>query len=243
MEERTEFTPARHAFRFPNRFRNVIWSGRLPPWTGRTKTVTSRGRCGGMVFSALDHFHAGRPVPPSTPHDFAGAEVPPDGHPLADHLHSRQLHSMVTSWCGALNGLRFLLWSLLPTAALTTRTSRELEKIVASIDDGVPVALGLVTASSVRPGHLGRNHQAVCHGSRKSSSGEVDLLIYDPNHPYDPSSPERSDIVLRRADSETSGAEPPSFPYRSSSTAGRTRYWRGFFLERYRFRTPPAPLR
>ncbi|GAA3059857.1 MULTISPECIES: hypothetical protein [Actinomycetes] len=239
----TGFDPRRHAFRFPNRFVDVLFSGRLPPVVGRKVTWTGRGRCGGMAFSALDHLHAEAEVPPSTSEDFRTADgtspgVPPDGHPLADHIRARQRRSMVTGWCGALNGIRYLTWSAMPTGWLIRLTRREVRRALASLDDGVPVVLGLVSVHSLRPSALGRNHQAVCHGYRRSPAGELELLLYDPNHPYDPCAPARSAVVLRRREGDA-----PSSPYQSGAPGSVPRPWRGFFVARYRPRPLPPTLR
>ncbi|GAB3190989.1 hypothetical protein [Nesterenkonia suensis] len=242
-ERRTGFSLRRQAFRFPNRFVDVLFSCRLPPIVGRRVTWTGRGRCGGMAFSALDHFHAGAEVPASTAEDFRTADgtcpdVPPDGHPLADHIRTRQRHSMLTGWGGARNGLRYLTWSALPTGWLIRLTRRELRRALASLDDGVPVVIGLVSVHSLRPSALGRNHQAVCHGYRRTPAGELELLVYDPNHPYDPDVPARSAVVLRR-----SVGDAPSSPYQSGAPDSGPRPWRGFFMARYRPRRLPTALR
>lgn len=228
----TAFTPHRHAFRFPNRFINAVWDGRCPPLLGPRVQVTTRGRCGGMAFASLDLFHAGAPAPTLTASDFAGSHVPPDGHPLADYIRVRQLHSMLTGWHGARNGLTFLRWSMRSTQSLRIRTQHQMTKILASLDAGVPVVLGLVRAEDARFSSLGRNHQAVCYGYRVDASGLPELLIYDPNLPFGHLSPDDDSddggVVLRRSPE----AEQSSFPY-ESTRGTRTDRWRGFFVEHY----------
>lgn len=229
----TAFTPHRHAFRFPNRFINAVWDGRFPPLLGPRVQMTTRGRCGGMAFASLDLFYAGRPAP--TASDFAGSHVPPDGHPLADYIRVRQLHSMLTGWHGARNGLTFLRWSMRSTQTLKTRTQHQMTKILASLDAGEPVVLGLVRATGARLSSLGRNHQAVCYGYRIGTSGHPELLIYDPNHPFphpshlSPDDDSGDGVVVLRRSSE---AEQSSFPY-ESTRGTRTDRWRGFFVEHY----------
>ena len=82
----TAFDPTVHGFGFDDRFVNVV--ALLP---GGLKLRT-KGRCGGMTYAALDYFHLGRGAPtyvPSPP-----ARVPPDRHPLANHLLRRQLEEL-----------------------------------------------------------------------------------------------------------------------------------------------------
>src|SRR5699024_3873916 len=92
----TDYTPKRYASLFPNTFTNSIWSGSIPPFIGRKFSIATSGRCGGMAFASLDFFHLKTPVPTPSPKDFASSNVPPDGHPLADYIYTRQLHSMLT---------------------------------------------------------------------------------------------------------------------------------------------------
>jgi hypothetical protein len=107
----TSFDPAVHGFHFDNRFTNV--AGTLP---GGLK-ISTRGRCGGMTYAALDYHHLGRAAPAFVP--TAPARVPPDGHPLSEYLLRRQLDSMANQ-----SALRFVTWTLFP-------------------DDGLPFARGV----------------------------------------------------------------------------------------------------
>lgn len=68
----TSFLPSRDGFAFPNQFRNG--------------TFNTYGRCNGMAWTALDYFHAGRPIPAITEVDFErplesglAAAITPDG--------------------------------------------------------------------------------------------------------------------------------------------------------------------
>jgi hypothetical protein len=229
----TGYEPRRYAFRFPNDFVNVVWSGRLPPGIGKRVEWSTDGRCGGMAFASLDFFHLRIPVPPLTPSNFAGSTVPPDGHPLADYIYRRQLRSMIRGVRGARDGLRFIRWSKRSTDTLVVKTHGEIRKIVKSIDAGEPVVLGLIKATNAKVKNLGDNHQVVCYGYRTDDSGHFEFLIYEPNEPYDSKAPGDYEVVLGRRDNFASS----TFPYRSTRP-GRTEDWRGFFVQRYRPNQP-----
>src|SRR5690625_488521 len=230
----TDFSPERYAFRFRNAFKNAVWSGRIPPVIGRKYHLTTSGRCGGMAFASLDFFHLRTPVPTLDAKAFSPSEVPPDGHPLADYIYSRQLHSMLTKIGGARDGLRFLHWSGLSSAALRAKTTGEEHQIVAALDRGQPVVLGLVQATSRSLRAQGVNHQVVCYGYRTTARGDLEFNIYDPNEPFQTSSNGDYSVILRRADD----FERSEFPYQVSRP-GRLDQWRGFFVMHYRPHHPP----
>jgi hypothetical protein len=210
----TPFDPAVHGFRFDNRFVNVVAT--LP---GGPKLRT-RGRCGGMTYAALDYFHLGRPAPTYTPR--APAVVPPDGHPLARYLLTRQLDSF-----GNDSALRFLAWTLFPDEGLPFAkgvrrwTADEIPKVRAAVDAGRPVALGLIGARAIA--EVGRrNHQVVGFGYRTVPGG-VDLLVYDPNdHGV------TSVLRWRKGQSEIEASNRPSRP------------WRGLFVHDHDPAVPPV---
>lgn len=234
----TDYSPEQYAFRFPNAFINAVWSGRLPPRIGRQYEISSRGRCGGMAFASLDFFHIKTPVPSLASTDFSPLNVPPDGHPMADYIYVRQLHSMLTKVHGLRDGLRYLRWSGASTAALLAKTAVEEQKVVESIDLGQPVVLGLIKATSRSLKAQGQNHQVVCYGYRSAGSGHLEFYIYDPNEPFRASSSSPYEVILGQADD----AEHAEFPYQVNR-GDRVDRWRGFFVVRYRPRQPdPAVL-
>ena len=53
-------------------------------------------------------------------------------------------------------------------------------RIRASLDDGIPAPLGLVTVASANPAKLRHNHQALAFGYALSGR-EVTMRVYDPN--------------------------------------------------------------
>jgi hypothetical protein len=101
-------------------------------------------------------------------------------------------------------------------------------RIRASLDDGIPAPLGLVTVASANPAMLRHNHQALAFGYALSGS-EVTLRVYDPNSGPD-------DDVFIRFDA--------SAPQRATAFSHNLSLgWpvRGFFLVGYSPATPPPP--
>jgi len=209
----TTFNPAVHGFRFDNRFVNVIVS--LP---GKG-TVRTSGRCGGMAYAALDYYARDRPAPTFLP--TPPARVPPDGHPLADYLLTRQIESFRNP-----SALRFISWTLFPDDGLPFAkgvrkwTADEVTQLKKSIDRGDPVVVGLIGARSLSD--VGRrNHQAVAFGYQLVPGG-VDVQIYDPN-----THGTTSLLRWRKGESEVHASNRP------------TRPWRGFFVHGYDAKVPP----
>lgn len=211
----TAFDPRVHGFPFANRFRNNV--AVLP---GGAKIRTS-GRCGGMAYAALDIFHAGRTAPA---HDWSRFPlgVPPDGTPLADYLYRRLFDSYLE-----VSAVRFLAWTLLPDlhhpifSGVTKWTGEEVRRFRAQIDEGLPLALGLVGARRIAD--VGRrNHQVVGIGYTDVRGG-TDLHIHDNNHPG-------VTVTLRwrkgSSELESSHGAP----------------WRGAFVHTYHPHVPPAQI-
>lgn len=232
----TDYSPELYAFRFPNAFVNRIWSGRIPPFIGRNVEFTTSGRCGGMAFASLDFFHLRAPVPPLSTEDLSPSLVPADGHPLADYIYTRQLHSMLTTVRGLRDGLRYIRWSSYSAATIAAKTSVEERKVIASLDRGQPVVLGLIKATSRKLSAQGVNHQVVCYGYRTNASGRVEFYVYDPNDPFRPSSKNHQSGVLRQSDDTQSG-----FAY-EEQLSRRIDSWRGFFVVGYRPHRPSSAL-
>jgi hypothetical protein len=208
----TPFRPDLHGFRFGNGF--VDEFVKLP---GGKYAFTTRGRCGGMAFLALDLWHHKRPVP-------ACDTVPADDAPLAKLIQNRLFDSFI------LNGLRYIEFALMPLhprwrifkgAAKVTR-NKEFPKVKASIDAGEPCPIGLCQAESL--GALGGDHQVVCYGYVEGPE-ESALLIWDNNHPskemrlaFATRYSRHADMTIRHSDGSK---------------------WRAFFLEKYRPEPPP----
>ncbi|HZL05127.1 MAG TPA: hypothetical protein VFE45_06875 [Coriobacteriia bacterium] len=207
MHMDTGFRPSTHGFGFPNAWHDLVLGA-----------ITSRGRCGGMVFAALDRFAADVPL---TPAEQARA-LPDYRAPLARHIWRRQVESIVTR-LGS-NLMRFALLTYLPSHAPkgTARTRQsELPRVLAALEVGQPVPLGLVSGLSVR--HLAQNHQVLAYAA-DVEGGLARIRIYDPNFPH------RDDVVL---EVPIAGTGPVM-----ERAGARTVPWRGFFAERY----TPAPV-
>ena len=187
------------------------------------------GLCGGMIFAALDYWHA-RVRPP--------AARPAPGSPLQEYIVRR----LIASWRPAAVA-RYYRWMNLPDGdreilalgrRLKTRRgvswrtiAVQWPRIRASLDDGIPAALGLVTVASANPAQLRHNHQALAFGYALSGH-EVTLRVYDPNSGQD-------DGVCIRFDA--------SSPERAIAFSHNLNLgWpvRGFFLVGYSPATPPA---
>jgi len=208
MHMDTGFRPSKHGFGFPNAWHDLVLG-----------VIASRGRCGGMVFAALDRFGAGAPLEPAE----QARALPDHGSPLAHHIWRRQVDSIVTRLGG--NLWRFVLLTYLPSHApegsAGTR-QRELPLVLAALELGQPVPLGLVSGLSVR--HLAQNHQVLAYAA-DVEGGLARIRIYDPNFPR------RDDVVL---EVPIAGVGPVT-----ERAGARAIPWRGFFVERY----TPAPVR
>jgi hypothetical protein len=188
------------------------------------------GLCGGMVFAALDYWYAG--VRPPTAR-------PAPGSPLYQYIVRR----LVDSWHIPVGVAEFYQWMNLPDGnSSLTMLGRQLvtergvswrtitgewPQVKASLDDGDPAALGLVTVASANPADLGRNHQVLAYGYELAGP-EVTVRVYDPNSG-------RSDGV-RIWFAADAPAEATTF----SHNLNLNRPVRGFFLNGYSPATPPA---
>lgn len=229
---KTAFVPELYGFHFGNGFTNQV---KIEIAGLSIGSFTTYGRCGGMAFAALDYFHLGRPAPTHDADDFGGPAVPPDGSPLADYIYTRLLDSFnldnVAKFITMTESLDHSTWIALPPADNrgTPRITKqdEIPKLRSQLDQGIPVALGLVGASSI--GDIGsKNHQVVAYDyAIRPGTTTIDIWIYDCNHPdtrpmlttvTDGSS---NDFVV-----ETIDGAPVGDP------------WRGFFVESYSPRQP-----
>lgn len=211
----TGFTPGEHGFKFANNFVDEFID--LP---GGKHAFTTRGRCGGMAFLALDHWHHKRPIP-------GGTALPGDDTPLAKLIQKRLFESFLK------NGLRYVEFALMPLhpkwgvfkgAAKVTR-NKEFPKVKKSIDAGTPCAIGLCQAESLKT--LGGDHQVVCYGYEEGPETSA-LLIWDNNYPgreqrvtFATRYSRQGDMTIRHSD----GSE-----------------WRAFFHEDYDPEKPPEGL-
>jgi len=206
---RVSFDPSRDAFAFRNTFTNKMSIARIP-------ITETRGRCGGMAFAALDHWHAKIPIP-------ATEELPPDGEPLADYIHDRMRTSMIDNW------ERFVFFMRCPDQRIpfagptVPRLVREeeLPKLIALLSDGEPQPIGLTQAHDQHG--LAMDHQVVAYGYEQEG-GRTRIFIWDNRYGR------REDVL------EFSTAYKPDDRAIRHSDGSQ---WRGFFVERYTAKVPP----
>ena len=100
--------------------------------------------------------------------------------------------------------------------------NEESPKLRASIDKGVPVPIGLVSARSIS--NIGENHQVVAYGYKLDpGSKELTVYIYDNNFP----------------DKEAILSVSPSNAQITETVSGNVvDTWRGFFVEEYKINSP-----
>jgi hypothetical protein len=211
---RAPFLPSRHGFAFGNSWPAApAISVRTP--AGRIGIGNAAlGLCGGMVFAALDYWHAGQ-LPP--------ALRPAPGTPLYRFIVRR----LIKSWHMPAGVAGYYRGMLSSDAGLARRTiSRQWPRIRALLDDGRPAPLALVTVASPSPLLLGRNHQVLAYGYALEGA-EVTLAVYDPNSGPD------DGAVIRFS---TTGTAAAGFAHTVSIG------WpvRGFFLTRYTAARPPT---
>ena len=186
------------------------------------------GLCGGMVFAALDFWHAGI-LPPAT--------RPAPGESLYRYIVRR----LVESWHLPAGVAQYYQWMNLPDGdtgfdvfghhvvverGLAWRTIHvQWPQIKADLDHGIPAALGLVTVASHRPQDLGRNHQVLACGYDVTNQ-RCTVRVYDPNQA------QRDDIYIQF--DTTAPTTPTTFHH----NLGIDEPVRGFFRTAY---TPGAP--
>lgn len=183
-----------HGFKFPNSYTNdykVIPDKYIPDfiYSGDLKFST-KGRCGGMAFAALDYFYAHKMIPGYT-------STPSNDNPLSKYILDRLHDSLDISFTGILSALgsialsaspagsisdldvvpRYVYLTMAPTEnshtifdkctvgcfpGIRPLTDSEVSKAVRILDQKKPVVLGLIRASSI--GDIGLNHQVVAYG-------------------------------------------------------------------------------
>jgi hypothetical protein len=229
----TGFLPSRDGFAFTNSWPPA--PAIILPTPVRRIGIgnAAAGLCGGMVFAALDYWHA---------HIRPPAARPAPGSPLYRYLVRR----LIASWHIPAGVARYYGWMNLPDTdgrldllgrrmltgrGLVARTiAVQWPRLRASLDQGIPGVLGLVTVASANPAQLGHNHQALAFGYAVAGS-EVTVRVYDPNSGPD-------DTVAIRFDAASTARSPA---LRHNLNLG----WpvRGFFLAPYSPSVPPVPER
>jgi hypothetical protein len=224
------FLPSRHGFAFANSWPSAPALAVTTRFASIGIGNAAGGLCGGMVFAALDYWHAGIAPP---------AVQPAPGSPLYRYLVRRLMASWhlpagvarYYHWMGMTDGdssLELLGRRLVTRRGVSWRTIElEWPQVRAILEAGIPAALGLVTVASLNPLELGCNHQALAFGYAESGS-TVTVRAYDPN------SGPRDDIGIRF---DTAA---PTAATAFSHNLGLARPVRGLFLTGYSPAVPPA---
>ncbi len=216
----TNFVPSLHGFHFFNYFANVIFDNWLGSWT-------THGRCGGMAFAALDYYHAGIPIPMHVTSDFPNGYAPDVNSTLARYIYDRLMDSfnwnnisMFHNWTWKRDHYTCVFGDGVPQ--LTKQ--EEFPKLRAKLQEG-PQPIGLVGATNIT--EIGdKNHQVVAVGYEyDEASGKMTVIVYDNNHP--------DEYVYL-----TSESNQLHFYSSKTDSAGKTKEYRGFFVEEYSPKTP-----
>ena len=178
-----------------------------------------------MAFAALDYFLKGIPVPKYTGNLF-NAEVPPDGHWLADYIYSRLMDSFIVP-----SSIKYVHWTLASDHETVlggkgvSRWTKEEEfpKLRRIIDLGKPVVLGMVDATNL--GEIGlKNHQVIAYGYEWHPKANImNVFVYDNNTVG-------TEVVL--------SSEPGNRHFDATNKYNDP--WRGFFVADYQQKTPPV---
>jgi hypothetical protein len=224
------FLPSRDAFAFTNSWPPAAAVTVRAPFGGIGIGNAADGLCGGMVFAALDYWHAQIRPPVARP---------APGSPLFRYIVRR----LIESWHIPGGIARYYQWMNLPDGdrrvtadghrlftlpGVSQRTvAVQWPLVKASLDGGIPAVLGLVTVASANPAQLRHNHQVLAYGYTLAGDG-VTVRVYDPNSGPD------NDVFIRFDPS--SGARATTFSHNLSLG------WpvRGFFLAAYSPAAPPA---
>ncbi len=166
MNKKTEFESEVHGYPFPNRFEKN-WLNIFIRLAVRNSIY---GLCGGMVFSALDHFYNKVELPAVNPENAEAQEA------FIHYLWIRQLNSMPL-----VNYYSLLSRNFQNDHSLLVNTiSKQLSSVIQSIDAGIPCPLVIIRSSKFE--NLSNNHQIVITGYAIDDS-LTNLFCYDPNHP------------------------------------------------------------
>lgn len=162
------FLPSRDGFAFDNSWPPQPAIVVPTPFGDVPFGTASGGLCGGMVFAALDYWHAGR--------------TPPEGRPaLGTPVYSYIVRRLLDSWRLPGGVARYYEWMgmpdldspgfqlfgrpLLTRRGIAYRTiNDEWPGIRAELDRGSPVPLGVITVASRQPRDLALNHQVLAYG-------------------------------------------------------------------------------
>jgi hypothetical protein len=182
-EVATQFVPSVHGWHFSNGTWPAVANTEIALPFGLTVPVgnASNGMCGGMTYSAIDYFWAGKPIPTRivAPADLTDGDFNYISTRLYDSFHLGDVFDK-----SALNKYLGYMAADGPTRAYAT-IREALPVIRGIISTGVPAALGLIGANAAGifdgVANLGNNHQVAAYSYRRDGS-IVTLGIYDCNY-------------------------------------------------------------
>jgi hypothetical protein len=239
------FAPSTSGFQFANSFPSAplltinVLGQNIPIGNA------SNGLCGGMVFAVRDFFESKTTLWPDT--------TPPSSGTLFDYIVKRLFDSfdlllpppplpIVTPTPPFGPGPATYMWLMDPAlpdhetvasnALLAPRgrawvmVMEEWPKIQADIDNGILSPLGLLEIKSTDPTLMGKNHQVLAYGYKLNGT-DLDIHVYDPNHPGD------NTVKLSLSIANPQQTTPVVY------STGETILC--FFRTLYSFSTPPAP--
>jgi len=226
---------------------------------------STKGRCGGMAFAALDYFYSNKLIPGYT----STSGTPPNDTPISKYILDRLHDSLDISVLGILKALgsiavsgsplgsvssleevpKFIYLTMAPNENKFTilgkcgpgclpgvrpLTNSEVTKATRQLDQGRPVVLGLIAASSIKD--IGNNHQVVAYGYTfdKRSNNQYTFYIYDPNYPG-------KEVKATWYPPNVGGKLYYSYGSKALNTYKELPSWRGFFVEEYSSKTPNVP--
>jgi hypothetical protein len=177
------FRPSRGGFAFDNSWPPAPALSIPTPLGAISIGNAADGLCGGMVFAALDYWQAQQSPP---------AARPAPGSPLYKFIVRR----LIDSWHIPAGVAQYYQWMNLPDAdsditvlgrtlvtqrGLSWRTiGQQWPQVRASLDNGQPATLGLVTVASANPASLVHNHQVLAYGYQIAGL-QATVNVYDPN--------------------------------------------------------------
>lgn len=184
------------------------------------------GLCGGMAFSAADHFRAGMPVPTSPDPSRTPDGDSPEEKPIRDYLWRRQLESLQPNAAVLLSWM-MMLHLPIPGAGptwLRDRTREQFQNLKGFIAHG-PWPLCLI-GSSTSPFN---NHQVLAIGIDDNGDQTGTIYLYDSNGPG-----REQTIAIDMRGEVVQAVESCPSPERGAL--------RGFFCMHYTPATPPPGL-
>ena len=230
MPDRVRFLPSQHDLTFRNAWPSERAVTLNTPLGRIDLGNASAGLCGGMVFAALDYWHAS--VLPA-------ASQPSPDQPLYAHIVRR----LIDSWHLPAGVAEYYQWMNLPDGdtgfdvlgrhvvvdrGLAWRTIRvQWAQIRSDLDRGRPAVLGVVTVASSKPAELALNQQILAY-AYDISGVETIVRVYDPNRG------QRDDVWIRFDTSK------PTKAIVFEHNLGLRRPVRGFFRTAYAPTARPA---